>query len=199
MSINNLISCVYCGHKVSPSALACPSCNKHRDVISGVICLCCGNRVTKEMAITVGWDTPDSDGSWPLQHCESCVSAHYTPTTSLNCPDCGTQMPELSGLDILRNFQKPPSPLNPLSCKSCGCQRIIQCKSPGHNCQICHGPIFQFQESYTFKIKPSTSLYHAHRYCKLQPDNKSGCMLGLLSLIGIFVMLLILHFNSCNV
>lgn len=166
MPESNLTNCVHCGHKVSQSAILCPSCG---GLARGVACSFCGQQTPLE---SVG----QTQGLHTVYFCESCIQRRFTPPADQRCNDCGTPLPRKTGRDILATCFPYETFPAPLTCPSCGSIRPFG-EDELRKCDICYLPIFAFQKSIHYRDSTGRQ---RHEFCR-RP--RAGCLgLALLAL-----------------
>jgi len=201
-----LTTCVHCGHQVSVSATTCPSC--HKDNPEGVACQLCSKRIPWPGPYFHDWwddykYNPNGDfvpSSTRDFVCDSCLTEHFAPPAGSLCPDCGKQLPMMTGHDLLVvDVWQHARP-----CPACGNSRPFP---PIDGCELCGMPIFSFQPCENWHdTREGTytpgKVFTVHVFCarrqpaRRQPVGKSGCLAMVLAVVGVGVVLLLLFAAS---
>jgi len=184
MPESDLTTCVHCGHKVSRTAMSCPSCKR---LPQGVVCAFCGQRAPSESAAM-------SHGLVSLRFCDSCLDRHFTPPAELRCLDCKTLLPKKPGREIIAGCYPsatfPDETNAPLTCPSCGSTRPYGNVQRLRGCSVCGLPLFPFHNAiryHNFELRQ----FQRHEFCQ-RPTGCLGLVLFALVLGGSGVILTIL-------
>ena len=124
--IPKLVPCVYCGHRVSVSATACPKCKRVAPL--GLPCMLCGKPIRSE----------DMFKTYLLVCHRQCLSHRFTIPASASCPDCGVPLtpPELCVVG------DPDAAFRELACAACGRRGPL---GGTEACSFCSLLVYNFQ------------------------------------------------------
>lgn len=149
MSGNTLIECIYCGHKVSKSALRCPRCEK--PYFEGQYCGFCSRRLPQENLLLrkIEYCVTVNEGSWNeerlldtcrVYYCPECLHARFTPPPHWRCCECQTVISNATYVDLLG---QDLSVGTRFSCPNCGSRHPFAEREDV--CKRCDFPLFDFQ------------------------------------------------------
>lgn len=133
-----LTTCVKCGREVSPSALACPSCQQTNP--KGVSCCVCAKRIPDDRSATV------KIKEYPYYYCDSCIEKRFSPPPEWKCADCGKPLQGVTSHDLLFKWH-PELPVRPdhFDCPHCGSVKPFGFHL-SQTCFVCRLPVLNFHK-----------------------------------------------------
>lgn len=181
--MGKLISCAYCGSRVSHEALTCPKCGEEP---KGQFCVLCKGVIRRDE------DLPNrvSFGSSTTHLHRTCVEKLFVPPPAVTCADCGTsnEVP-FTATELM--FGKT------LPCRECGRPDVLEQRGA---CECCGRPQYEgFQRlvSRREKRKAEYPNYWCHlvciERCRIATDTwdeigkKAGCLVLLALPLGSLV------------